>query len=207
MRASTKTGPAPARIRPTTSVIAVATASTSLPSTATYSRPYPAARADSGTGCWSALGENSAYPLFSQKKTIGSFHSAARLAASWKAPWATAPSPKNDTTTVLFLRSRAAVATPAAIGTPAATIPLAPKIPRSGSAMCMEPPRPLFVPVTRASSSAIIGSGGSPLARQCPWPRWLEVIPSVSVSGQQAPTADASWPIDRCTKPGTSPSR
>ena len=173
--------------------------------------------------------------MFSQNKTIGSFHSDARLAASWKAPWATAPSPKNDTTTVLSrcpappgpsspdppasvpdppapsparrARSRAAVATPAAIGTPAATIPLAPKIPRSGSAMCIEPPRPLFVPVTLASSSAIIGSGGSPLARQCPWPRWLEVIPSASVSGQQAPTADASWPIDRCTKPGTSPSR
>ncbi len=70
--------------------------------------------------------------------------------------------------------------------------------------MCIDPPRPLFVPVARASSSAIIGSGARPLARQWPWPRWLEVITSVTASGQQAPTADASWPIDRCTKPGTS---
>ena len=73
--------------------------------------------------------------------------------------------------------------------------------------MCIDPPRPLFVPVARASSSAIIGSGARPLARQCPWPRWLEVITSVAASGQQAPTADASWPIDRWTKPGTSLSR
>ena len=191
-------------MRRTTSVMAVATASTSLPSTATYSSPYAAARLASGTGCWSALGENSAYPLFSQKKTIGSFHSAARFAASWNAPCATAPSPKNDTTTLRLParparrpRSCAASAAPAAIGTPAPTIPLAPKMPRSGSAMCIEPPRPLLVPVTRASSSASMGSGASPLARQWPWPRWLDVITSVAASGQQAPTADASWPMDR----------
>ena len=30
---------------------------------------------------------------------------------------------------------------------------------------------------------------------------------SVGRSGQHAPTAAASCPIDRCTKPGTSPSR
>ena len=46
-----------------------------------------------------------------------------------------------------------------------------------------------------------------PFARQWPWPRWVDVITSVGPSGQHAPTADASCPIDRCTKPGTSPSR
>src|SRR2546421_7499746 len=30
---------------------------------------------------------------------------------------------------------------------------------------------------------------------------------SAGPSGQHAPTADASWPVDKCTKPGTSPSR
>ena len=40
-----------------------------------------------------------------------------------------------------------------------------------GSMHIADPPRPLFVPVARASSSAIIGSGARPLARQCPWPR------------------------------------
>ena len=43
-------------------------------------------------------------------------------------------------------RSWAAVAAPTAMGRPAATIPFAPKMPRSGSAMCIEPPRPRLVP-------------------------------------------------------------
>ena len=101
----------------------------------------------------------------------------------------------------------AAAAAPTAIGRPAPTMPLAPKIPIVGSAMCIEPPRPRFVPLSRAISSANIPSGSSPLARQWPWPRWVDVITSVSRSGQQAPTAEASCPIDRWTKPGTSPSR
>ena len=45
-------------------------------------------------------------------------------------------------------------------------------------------------------------SGSRPLARQWPWPRWVDVMTSAGPSGQQAPTADASWPIDRWTKPG-----
>ena len=35
-----------------------------------------------------------AYRLFSQMKTTGSFHSAARFIASWNSPSGTAPSPK-----------------------------------------------------------------------------------------------------------------
>ena len=84
--------------------------------------------------------------MFSQKKTTGSCHTAARFTASWNAPCATAPSPKNATATLPSARSCAAVAAPTAIGRPAATIPLAPKMPIVGSAMCIEPPRPRFVP-------------------------------------------------------------
>src|SRR5207247_1171662 len=42
---------------------------------------------------------------------------------------------------------------------------------------------------------------------QWPWPRWVDVMTSAGPSGQHAPTADASWPVDKCTKPGTSPAR
>ena len=73
--------------------------------------------------------------------------------------------------------------------------------------MCIEPPRPRLVPWSRPISSANMPSGSRPLARQWPWPRWVDVITSAGPSGQHAPTAEASWPIDRCTKPGTSPSR
>ncbi len=145
--------------------------------------------------------------MFSQKKIAGSFHTAARFTASWNAPWATAPSPKNATATLRSARSWAAVAAPTAIGSPAATIPLAPKIPMFGSAMCIEPPRPRFVPWSLPISSANIPSGSRPLARQWPWPRWVDVMTSAAPSGQHAPTAAASWPIDRWTNPGTSPAR
>jgi hypothetical protein len=36
---------------------------------------------------------------------------------------------------------------------------------------------------------------------QWPWPRWVEVIASASVSGMQTPTAVASCPIERCIVP------
>ena len=143
--------------------------------------------------------------MFSQKKTTGSPQTAARFADSWNAPWAGAPSPKNATATVPSARSWAAVAAPVAMGRPAATMPLAPKIPRVGSAMCIDPPRPRFVPASLPISSANMPSGSSPFARQWPWPRWVDVMTSSAPSGQHAPTAEASWPIDRCTKPGTSP--
>ena len=104
-------------------------------------------------------------------------------------------------------RSWAAVAAPTAIGRPAATIPFAPKIPRPGSAMCIEPPRPRFVPCSFAHQLGEHPGGSRPFARQWPWPRWVDVMTSSARRGQQAPTAAASWPIDRCTKPGTSPSR
>ena len=116
--------------------------------------PVAGGLARSGAARWAEAAENSAYPLFSQKKTTGSAHTAARLTASWKAPWATAPSPKKATATVPSDRNWAAVAAPAAIGSPAATIPLAPKMPSAGSAMCIDPPRPRLVPPSLPISSA-----------------------------------------------------
>ena len=78
---------------------------------------------------------------------------------------------------------------------------------RSGRRCASSRPRPRLVPWSRAISSANIPRGSRPLARQWPWPRWVEVMTSAGPSGQQAPTADASCPIDRWTKPGTSPAR
>ena len=45
------------------------------------------------------IGVNSPKPLFSQTKTTGSFHTAARLSDSWKVPSLEAPSPKKQAVT------------------------------------------------------------------------------------------------------------
>ena len=44
--------------------------------------------------------------------------------------------------------------------------------------MCIEPPRPRFVPASLAISSANIPSGSRPFARQWPWPRCVDVMTS-----------------------------
>ena len=196
------------RGRPTTaSAIAAATATTSLPSTATCGcrTPRPGARA------WRRAGRTPARTRRSRcsrrRRRPGG---ATRRPGS--APRGRRPGParRRRRTPPPRCRRRGAgrrSAAPTAIGMPAATIPLAPKMPRVGSAMCIEPPRPRLVPSSLAISSANIPSGSRPLARQWPWPRWVDVMTSAGRSGQHAPTAAASCPIDRCTKPGTSPSR
>ena len=50
----------------------------------------------------------------------------------------------------------------------------------SGSAMCIDPPRPRLVPSSLPISSANIPSGSRPFARQWPWPRCVDVITSVA---------------------------
>ncbi len=45
----------------------------------------------------------------------------------------------------------------------------------------------------------------APLAMQWPWPRWVEVILSASVSSMQVATAEASWPMQRCIVPWIMP--
>ena len=91
---------------------------------------------------------------------------------------------------------------PTAIGRPAATMPLAPKIPRSGSAMCIEPPRPRLVPSSRAISSANIPSGSRPLARQWPWPRWVEVMTSAGAERPAGPHGGRLLPDRQVDEPG-----
>lgn len=135
--------------------------------------------------------------MFSQTKITGSFHSAAMFIDSWKAPSATAPSPKKATATWVVPRARAEKAPPTAMGMPAPTIALAPRMPSLGSAMCMEPERPPQYPPLRPKSSAIIGSMPPPLAMQCPCPRCVEVMKSSGSKASQMPAATPSWPIDR----------
>jgi len=106
--------------------------------------------------------------LFSQTKTTGSLNEEAMFIASWKVPRLEAPSPKKQMATAsvfLYLQANAA---PTEIGCPAPTIPLAPRMPRSISAMCIEPPFPLQYPVAFPYSSAIIRSIFPPLA--ITWP-------------------------------------
>ena len=88
-------------------------------------------------------GVDSAYWLFSQTKRTGRFQTAARFSPSWKAPVLEPPSPKKATVTALRPCIFAVRPAPAAMGMPAPTMPFAPRIPRSRSAMCMEPPFPL----------------------------------------------------------------
>src|SRR5256885_17243089 len=73
-----------------------------------------------GTGCFTAvtaeIGVYSMYMLFSQQKTTGSFHTAARFSASRKAPMLVAPLPKKVQATCFVSRYCADHAAPAAIG-------------------------------------------------------------------------------------------
>ena len=80
-------------------------------------------------------------------------------------------------------------------GIPPPTMPLAPRIPESTSAMCMEPPLPLQYPVALPNSSASIRSTLAPLAIHWPCPRWVAVIASSGWMAPQAPVAIASSPI------------
>ena len=83
-----------------------------------------------------------AYWLFSHTYTTGSFQMAAIFRASWKGPRLAAPSPKKQR----MIWSRFCILrlspTPTAMGMPPPTTPLAPRLPPSTSAMCIEPPRP-----------------------------------------------------------------
>ena len=57
----------------------------------------------------------SMYRLFSHTKIVGSWYTAAKLSASWKAPMFVAPSPKKATATWSVPRSRADHAAPLAM--------------------------------------------------------------------------------------------
>ena len=46
-----------------------------------------------------------------------------------------------------------------------------------------------------------------PLAIVCPWARWVDAITSSGSSAAITPEATASWPMQTCRKPGSSPAR
>ena len=62
---------------------------------------------------------------------------------SWKLPVLEAPSPKKQSTTRSVPCSFCASAAPTATGMLPPTMPVAPRLPCSTSAMCIEPPLPL----------------------------------------------------------------
>jgi hypothetical protein len=102
--------------------------------------------------------------LFSQTNTTGTRQSAARLNASSNIPSFIAPSPKKVAATRSVPWRWYAQAAPVAIEPAAPTIAFAPRMPRPKSAACIEPPRPLFSPVSRPISSASIRAGSAPFA-------------------------------------------
>ena len=120
-------------------------------------------------------------------------------------PWFDAPSPKNATATPPSPLSFDASARPQISGGPPPTIPFAPSMPFDRSAMCIEPPLPRHEPVSLPKISAIIPITSTPLAMQCPWPRWVEAIASRRSRWLHTPVAEASSPAYRWTKPGMSP--
>ena len=98
---------------------------------------------------------------------------AAKLRLSKKVPWFEPPSPVNETPTWSVPRTLADRPTPQTSGGPPPTMPLAPNMPVDRSAMCIDPPLPLQVPVALPYSSAIMATTSQPFAMACPWPRWV----------------------------------
>ena len=73
--------------------------------------------------------------------------------------------------------------------------------------MCIDPPRPRFVPLVPAHELGEHAERVQPLGETVTVTAMGRRDDVVGRSGQHAPTADASCPTDRCTNPGTSPDR
>src|SRR5579864_4133149 len=92
--ASTRLGPPPLRAFSTAARVAPYTAITSLPSTSTPSKPYPAARrAKLFVADCTRRDVEIAHWLLERKKTIGALVTPARFRPSWKSPSDEPPSP------------------------------------------------------------------------------------------------------------------
>ena len=113
----------------------------------------------------------SPYSLFSNTKIAGSFSTTAMFIASKVVPWLEPPSPVNDTATLPVPSVFAVSAAPTTSGGPPPTMPLAPSMPWSRSAMCIEPPLPPHSPPSLANSSCIMPATSQPLAMLWPCPR------------------------------------
>ncbi len=114
-------GPPPLRALSTAERVAAYTAITSLPSTSTPSKPYPAARrAKLRVAVCTRRDVEIAHWLLDRKKTIGAFVTPARLRPSWKSPSDEPPSPMYAMTTESSPRSFRPQASPVACGSCAA---------------------------------------------------------------------------------------
>ena len=100
-------------------------------------------------------------------------------------------------------RSLWAIARPAVTGTMPPWMPLEKYRP---FCRCCDPPRPLQMPVSFPITSAMSSSTVPPVARKCPWPRWLENTESFAASDRPTATAENSWPMQVCTVPKSFPS-
>ena len=94
--------------------------------------------------------------------------------ASKVVPWLEPPSPVKLTATRSVPRVLALNAAPTASGGLPPTMALAPSMPLSRSAMCMDPPLPPHKPPALAKISSIMPFTSQPLAMQWPWPRWVD---------------------------------
>ena len=98
------------------------------------------------------------------------------FSASNVVPWFEAPSPEKHTATVPVPSVFAVSAAPTTSGGPPPTMPLAPSMPWSRSAMCIEPPLPPHSPPCLPNSSRIMPTTSQPLAIEWPCPRCVEAM-------------------------------
>src|SRR5215210_4891833 len=150
VRLSTSVGPPPARAFSIARFASRYTASTSVPSTTTPSKPYASARSATCSVAYSRyVGVEYAHWLLSQTKTVGSLRTPARFIASCASPRADAPSPNQPTATRFSPRMRKASAQPTATGSIAGRWLTIASRPRFASAMWTLPSRPFVGPSER----------------------------------------------------------
>src|SRR2546430_13527919 len=101
-----RVGPWPSRARPAASRVARKTASASIPSTRTPSKPYAGAFcAKVAEAVCFATGTEIGHWLLLQRKTVGVRKTPAKFIAAWKAAVLVAPSPKKTRTACASPRS------------------------------------------------------------------------------------------------------
>src|SRR5438093_8720763 len=115
--ASIIVGPPPLRALSAAAFVTAYTASRSLPTTRTPSKPYAKAFwARVFEAVWRVTGTEIAHWLFLQKKIVGVLKTPAKFIPAWKSPSLVAPSPKYVSVTTSSFRIFAAQAAPTAWG-------------------------------------------------------------------------------------------
>src|SRR5882724_3425757 len=148
--ASINCGPSPRRIFSTASAIVACTVPESRPSICCAGTLYAFGKSVNGNAaivddCAALVARPAPYlPLFSQRKSTGSFQREARLSASGAAPSSSAPSPNRQTVMRPFFKAFAAYAVPVANGMIPATTAEVCRKPSDGTTVWNEPPLPLL---------------------------------------------------------------